>query len=95
MVWKKQSTDTDVTVDLGDFNVEQLLQHLIDGDYITEVEAEMIMNREDLETDVAPIPGVDTDCIEQAWNLVIRGDKHEALVWIERALGGEWIGRLA
>lgn len=40
------------------------------------------------------VPGVPS-VIADAWGALMRGDKREALVLIERYLGRDWIGRLA
>lgn len=90
MAWKTVSTDADITVDLEEFNDAQLLQELIARGYIDESEADRIVNR------VVNSIVNDTDYSEiaAAWEYASRGDKNEALVHIERALGNEWIGRL-
>lgn len=93
MAWKPVSTDAYITVDLEEFDDEALIQELINREYLTECEAQRIFERDGMEEDW-DVPDVDMNEISTAWEYAARGNKAEALVHIERALGSEWIGRL-
>lgn len=95
MSWKRHSTSirADVEVSLDEFSDEQLLQGLVDSKLITEPEAESILRR-------ASITGLFRDrLLEDEFSIALHeitvGRRHEAMIHLERALGREWIGRLA
>lgn len=96
--WKRQSTSRSsyVDVDLSDFDTEQLLQALIDDGAISEGEALAIKARGTVRgLDKPSVIGIEPDYVDDAWNEILRGRKGEALHCIERALGGQWLGRLS
>jgi hypothetical protein len=95
MGWKKKSTteSVDVEIDLDEFDSDSLLQELIDRNKITEAEAEAINARKDFCAARIFLP--EPEDIETARHALSRGDKAEALIFIERALGRDFIGRLA
>jgi len=98
MGWKRESTRTDayVEVELDDFSERALLQGLIDAKWITEAEAEAISLRAGAKDGRDVIKsGVVTDDIERAQYYASHGNKQEALIYLERALGGDFLGRLA
>ncbi len=95
MGWQRKSTtqETYVEIDLDDFEDDELLQELIDRKKITEAEAEAISLRNEF-GDMSIISSQPED-LETARDALSRGDRAEALIFIERALGRDFIGRLA
>jgi len=99
MTWKRQRTshDVDVEVSLDEFSEEQLLQGLIDSKWITEVDAEAIkMRNKGGSLASASVSKID-DCgeeLDKAKRCLRRGDKQEALHYLEQFLGREWYGVL-
>jgi hypothetical protein len=94
MGWQRKSTtqETYVEIDLDDFEDDELLQELIDRNKITEAEAKAINARKDFCAErIFPEP----EGVKTAREALLRGDKSEALIFIERALGRDFIGRLA
>lgn len=87
----------EVTVDASDFKGEQLLQGLIDLDWITEDEAERILAAQKGGTAPAA-PPVDAKTQWLNWQRELAeselavGRKAEALIHIERFLGQRWLG---
>ena len=95
MGWKRKSTteSVDVEIDLDEFDSDSLLQELIDRNKITEAEAEAISLREKLGVGRFLFP--QPEDIETARHALSRSDMAEALIFVERALGRDFIGRLA
>ncbi len=100
MAWKNRSTTTMVeidedaddkfmSVDLEDFGNGQLLQELIDRKLITEEQAEDIVERD------LSMVDIDYAALDEARATLCRGNRAEALFLLERALGGDFVGRLA
>lgn len=71
-------------------STQDLLRELIERDVLTETEVTSIL------LGVAPntVGGVD-DPIGRARDELCRGNRTEAMIWLERALGGDFVGRLA
>lgn len=90
--WKRRDTSADVRVevDLDAFDTEQLLQELIHRKILTEGQAFALAKRESKGTF-----DVGADDIEMARTEIMRGRRSEALIYIERALGHEFMGKLA
>jgi hypothetical protein len=103
MAWKvqntRQSVSVDADVELDDFREEQLLQALIDANWITSQEAEAIKDRVDkkeaLKKPVIKPPLVDERELAVAQEYILRGGKQEAVLHLERALGRDWYGVLS
>lgn len=102
MVWGPKSTmveissETKVDVDLSDFEADQLLQALIDNEVITKTEAEQLLDRVDdnpFEIDIRFL--IDAGELEEARADLFSGRRAEAFIHLERALGGDFVGRLA
>lgn len=97
MAWKRQYTSNSISVDvdLDEFDELELLQGLINAKWISETEAEAISKRAKTR-DVKAIPmdadGAELSC---ALDCIRIGQKHEALIHLERFLGREFMGRLA
>lgn len=97
--WKWQSTSKTVHVDLSEFDQEQLLQALIDAEWVTEAEAAAIAERarsgERLEAKAAiKPPPFPPEELEAAGEELRCGRRVEALIHVERFLGREWAGVL-
>lgn len=94
MAWKRRSTTSSVNVDvdLCNFDVNELLQGIIDAGYLTETEAEAIAARKPNEFGTAPLSLAEH--LNDARNEIRRHRPREALVHIEKALGNEFIGEL-
>jgi hypothetical protein len=96
MTWRTKRTSIDV--DLSEFGSDQLLQGLIDGGRLTPEEAFAISER-GKQTE-KPLPFLVSDGIafgdelDRARMALARHNKPEALHYIERHLGREWIGEL-
>lgn len=100
--WKRRSTEAsvmvDVDVDLEEFSPEQLLQELINREYLTEELALAIVAGR---KDTAATAGIKARLssnradLEHAEDEIRRGRRNEALIHIERYLGREWTGQLA
>lgn len=88
-VWKRCSTSVsvDVDLDLEDFDTNQLLQELINRQIINESTAAGLLSGRKAATSA--------EDLLIASHEIILGHKTEALIHIERALGGNFIGRLA
>lgn len=86
-VWKRRSTSASIDFDLEDFDTEQLLQELINRKVITESTAVGLLVGRKAATN-------DEDLLIASHEIIL-GHKAEALIHIERALGGDFIGRLA
>lgn len=97
MAWKNQRTHHSVDIDLSDeFSCDQLLQGLINANWLSEAEAEAIQKRAATKEKASVIfAGSDADEIAEARSCIVRGQKIEALIHLERFLGREWSGRLA
>lgn len=97
MAWKKVSTTVRVEAeaDLGDADTEQLLQELIFRGLLRESEAEAIAERRKNDFAASAYLRLKADDFGVALDEIRRGRRIEALIHIERALGGEFIGRLA
>jgi hypothetical protein len=95
MTWRRQSTSVSVDVDLDDFSGEQMLQGLIDAKWLTAEEASAIYARASSSTTTS-IGLVDrqADDLNDAQRFLRMGNREEALVYLERFLGREWIGAL-
>ncbi|MCS0497901.1 hypothetical protein [Ancylobacter mangrovi] len=95
MVWKQRGTieRVQVEVDLSDFDTGQLLQELIDRQIIESADAEKLLAREKITVQGTAISPNDEICLARS-ELAI-GRRSEALIHIERALGNDFIGRLA
>lgn len=96
MAWKTQSTRTSVStdLDLDEFTAEQLLQGLIDARYLSEQEAEAIKMRK-AKGDKPSFPkDADAAELDEARDFLLRGNRSEALIHLERFLGREWSGML-
>lgn len=94
MAWRRQSTSTSVDVDLDDFSTEQLLQALIDAKVISESEAESLSKRSAASERQNAFGVNDADELYTARQYLMRGNRDEALIHLERFLGREWIGAL-
>ena len=96
MAWKRRSTTTytSIDVDLDGFDVEQLLQGLIDSHVLTEAEAEMIAARKPGAAANTLVLGEPDELSEARWHLA-GGRKGEAVIHLERYLGREWLGVLS
>lgn len=99
MSWKRQRTsqslEVSADVDLDDFSEEQLLQALIDSKWISEDEATAIQKRAATkERGSIFANGADADELHEASAYLRRGNRHEALIHLERFLGLDWIGEL-
>lgn len=98
MVWKKikASTSVDVEIDIDEVDTPTLLQALLNRGALRESEAESIAERRenDFATSGYP-PPLEADDLGIAVDEIRRGNRQEALIWIERALGGDFVGRLA
>jgi hypothetical protein len=90
MGWERESTSTsiDIDVDLDEFKTEQLLQELMDRGVITEADAVALNSKKN-----APKISltVNHSFIADALDYKRRGNRHEALHMLERALGSEWL----
>jgi hypothetical protein len=92
--WVRQSTckDVDVEVDLEDFSNAEILQELIDRDLISEAAALQLL-KPDGQPEIRK-PHFHAADYESAFDRAMRGQKSDALHFLERALGTEWIGAL-
>lgn len=92
MVWRPipPKAYVEVCIDASDIGTQELLQSLVDRCAITPTEAEAILLRS-----VGDGQGGVDDPIGRARDAACRGDRAEALIWIERLLGGDFVGRLA
>lgn len=96
MSWRTKSTSIDV--DLSEFDNEQLLQGLIDARLLTPEEALAIAERDGQKE--KPLPFLVSDGVafgdelDRARMALCRHNKADALHYIERYLGREWIGAL-
>ena len=90
MTWKRRSTSQDicVEVDLTEFSDEQLLQALIDSGRITEATANALMSQKPHGEQEPP------DDLYRARLALTRGDRKDALHYIENYLGRDWYGTL-
>jgi hypothetical protein len=104
MAWSRQHTDTSVTTEcsLSSFSGEQLLQGLVDENWLSEKEAESILNRQPrignpwlLEKPKVLDPTPDVEELSTAREDLAVGRRFDALVHLERYLGRDWIGVLA
>lgn len=100
--WKRARTSqevcTYVDVDLVDFETNELLQALIDRKAITEADALRILRKEAVEEASSGSAGTMAGTMDElaiAEEEIKRGRREEALIHLERGLGGPWIGRLA
>jgi hypothetical protein len=95
MTWRRQSTSVSVDVDLDDFSCEQMLQGLIDAKWLTAEEASAITARsssaEPLSIGLSDRQG---DDLHDARRFLRMGNRQEALIYLERFLGRDWIGAL-
>lgn len=96
MTWKVQRTSQRIDVDanLDDFDELQLLQALIDAKWITEGEASVIQKRAATKEKANVFNSTDADELLEAGDHLRRGNRHEALIHLERFLGRDWIGAL-
>ena len=101
MTWERRYTrrevETSVDVDLDDFDERELLQQLIDVGWLTEAEAVAITARASKKTESPVLDGarIDAVALDDALADITCGRRQEALIRLERALGREWVGRLA
>lgn len=95
--WKTRRTYTSVDIELNDFDKEQLLQALIDANWLTEEEAAAIALRASRKSK-EKIPVVPDAALSEEYQIACdemrSGRRHEAIVHVERYLGREWIGKL-
>lgn len=97
MTWRRQSTSVSASVDveLDDFSCEQLLQGLIDAKWLTAEEASSIYARASSSTTTSiGLADRQADDLNDAQRFLRMGNREEALVYLERFLGREWIGAL-
>ncbi len=96
MSWKVQRTSQriDVEANLDDFDELQLLQALIDAKWLTENEALAIQKRAATKEKANVFASADADELLEASDHLRRGNRHEALIHLERFLGRDWIGAL-
>lgn len=96
MNWKVQRTSrrVDVEANLDDFDELQLLQALIDAKWLTENEASAIQKRAATKEKTNVLASADADELLEASDHLRRGNRHEALIHLERFLGRDWIGAL-
>jgi NAD(P)H-hydrate repair Nnr-like enzyme with NAD(P)H-hydrate dehydratase domain len=103
MAWEKVKTtlkicrEVDVELDLSEIENETLLQLLIEAEVLSEKEAEQLLRRAD---DIVfgcgfGLDEIDADEVEAARAELMAGRRGEALIHLERALGGDFTGRLA
>lgn len=99
MAWRRLATERHVYVDLqDDFSNPQLLQGLIDAEWISEVEAEAIATRaaaKEKAAKVLEIPHDGRADLTIATDYLRRGLVGEARIHLERALGRDWFGVLS
>lgn len=95
-VWKSKGTSCSVDVEIDEFSEEQMLQGLIDAGWISKEEAAAIKARGGkLENRVSlGTVASENDDLYRAKTAIARGDKSEALHYIEYHLGRDWIGVL-
>lgn len=95
MSWRRQSTIVSVDADLDDFTEDQLLQGLIDANWLTEDEALVISTRAATKAKT-PLQygGHQADDLYEASRCLRAGRRSEALIFLERFLGRDWIGML-
>jgi hypothetical protein len=90
-------TYTSVDIELDDFDKEQLLQALIDANWLSEEEATAIALRASRKSK-DKISVISDGAISEEYQIACdemrSGRKHEAIVHVERYLGREWIGKL-
>jgi hypothetical protein len=77
--------------DLSMAEDEELFAELVKRGLIGDDDAEDLMNRACLRE----IVDIVADAYEEACARIRRGERAEALIWLERALGDPWTGRLA
>jgi hypothetical protein len=96
MRWRRQSTSTRIDCDLDEFEPEQLLQGLIDAKWITEEEASSIEARRSEKSPKPVLVGgfQSGDELDRAMVALRRHNRADALYYIERHLGREWMGLL-
>lgn len=97
MAWRNQSTSSSIDVELSDFTEEQLLQGLIDAKWISPTEAEAVMKRAASNESGHILfsgSGFDADLLDDARRALRRGNRSDAIHYIEHFLGREWIGVL-
>ncbi len=85
-------------MDLEEFETRDLLQELIDRDVIDEAAAQRLLAKEqENEPPSPPRPPIAPGDSEFAAALdeMRCGRRREALVHLERALGGDWLGQLS
>lgn len=95
MAWVPVEISEELHDRIEDIGKKTILQWMVDREYLTYEEIDHIDKYGDLNyNEDLDIPDIDTNEISTAWEYAARGDRNEALVHIERALGSEWIGRL-
>ncbi|MBO9458957.1 hypothetical protein [Labrenzia sp. R5_0] len=94
MSWKRVGTSTrsDVEVDLDDFSAEQLLQELIDRNWLSEAEALAIKSRgrEGRKAAVSLMRHMSSDDLKIARDEARCGRVAEARIYLSRALGRDF-----
>lgn len=80
---------TTVDVDLDEFDTDELIEEL----FRRKLDSEQVKDLCDILDCYGT--GPPEDAVERATREEIAGRRNEALIWIERALGRFWIGRLA
>lgn len=106
----RTTTEVEAEVDAADLRTEVLLQALIDRKVIGAAEAAQVLERGGFDADTAAPslfgddgdeddepdrPDIDWVALERAEDEVRRGHRAETFVLLERALGGDFVGRLA
>lgn len=95
MAWNQIDISDEMFDRIEEIGKKTILQWMADREYLTYEEIDHIDKYGDLNYDEdLDAPDVDMNEISTAWEYAARGDRNEALVHIERALGNEWIGRL-
>lgn len=94
MAWRKVSTShaTPVEISLSNFSTKQMLQEMINRKVMPEATAEAFAA---IDENGKHLFSVDVAELEFARAELFSGRRAEALIHLERALGGDFIGRLA
>ena len=100
MAWKPVPTTVEVEteIDAARLRTEVLLQVLVDRKIVSRREAEALLDREKsggAKPFTLAAAGIDRESLDLARDEARRGRRGEALLQLERALGGDFVGRLA